>query len=93
MNRGRYSNPAFDAMLERAGQELDDRFGGGTLLQQATRIVIEDAGIIPTQPAEERLGHAPGLRPYAPWRTNAPVPRMCARPHGERLTIPAADAI
>ncbi len=47
VNRGRYSNPAFDAMLERAGQELDDR-RRETLLQQATRIVIEDAGIIPT---------------------------------------------
>lgn len=47
VNRGRYANPAFDAMLERAGQELDDR-RRETLLQQATRIVIEDAGIIPT---------------------------------------------
>jgi peptide/nickel transport system substrate-binding protein len=47
VNRGRYSNAAFDEALQRAGRELDDR-RRETLLQQATRIVIEDAGIIPT---------------------------------------------
>jgi peptide/nickel transport system substrate-binding protein len=47
VNRGRYSNPAFDALLVRAGQELDDP-RREAVLQQATRMLVEDAGIIPT---------------------------------------------
>jgi ABC-type transport system substrate-binding protein len=39
--------PAFDALLVRAGQELDDP-RREAVLQQATRMLVEDAGIIPT---------------------------------------------
>jgi peptide/nickel transport system substrate-binding protein len=47
VNRARYSNPAFDALLERAGRELDDG-RREALLQQATRMLVEDVGIIST---------------------------------------------
>lgn len=47
VNRGRYSNPAFDAALDAAGRELNDPRREAMLLD-ATRIVINDHGIIPT---------------------------------------------
>ena len=47
VNRGRYSNPVFDAALDAAGRELDDP-RREALLQEATRVVINDYGIIPT---------------------------------------------
>ena len=47
VNRGRYSNPIFDTLLARAARELDDP-RREALLQQATRVLVEDAGIIPT---------------------------------------------
>jgi peptide/nickel transport system substrate-binding protein len=45
-NRGRYSNPEADRVLEAAMRELDDA-KREALLQQATRIVFEDVGILP----------------------------------------------
>jgi peptide/nickel transport system substrate-binding protein len=47
VNRGRYSNPAFDAVLARAGQELDgDK--REELLREATRLLVADVGIVST---------------------------------------------
>ncbi|MFZ6762761.1 ABC transporter substrate-binding protein [Pseudoroseomonas sp. WGS1072] len=45
-NRGRYSNPAMDAKLEEALRELDDG-RREALLRDATRMAMEDVGIIP----------------------------------------------
>jgi len=45
-NRGRYSNPKLDALLEQALATVDDEKRAG-LLAQATEAGIEDAGIIP----------------------------------------------
>jgi len=45
-NRGRYSNPEMDAKLEAALREMDDE-KREKLLQEATRIAMEDVGIIP----------------------------------------------
>jgi peptide/nickel transport system substrate-binding protein len=47
VNRGRYSNPAFDRALDLASRELDDS-RREAMLQEATRIVVNDYGIIPT---------------------------------------------
>ena len=45
-NRGRYSNPEVDALVEEALATVDDGKRAG-LLAQATEIAIEDVGIIP----------------------------------------------
>ena len=45
-NRGRYSNPAMDALLEQALATVDDA-RREKLLQQATEIAMTDLGIIP----------------------------------------------
>ena len=45
-NRGRYSNPAMDAKLEAAMRSVDDR-KREALLQEASRLVISDYGLIP----------------------------------------------
>jgi peptide/nickel transport system substrate-binding protein len=45
-NRGRYSNPQMDALLAEGLRELDDE-KRERILQQATRMVMEDVGIIP----------------------------------------------
>ncbi|EFH11790.1 ABC transporter substrate-binding protein [Pseudoroseomonas cervicalis] len=45
-NRGRYSNPEVDSRLEAALRELDDT-RREALLRDATRIAMEDVGIIP----------------------------------------------
>jgi peptide/nickel transport system substrate-binding protein len=47
VNRGRYSNPEFDTLLASAARELDAP-KREALLRQATRVVVEDAGIIST---------------------------------------------
>jgi peptide/nickel transport system substrate-binding protein len=47
VNRGRYSNPEFDTLLANAARELDPA-KREALLRQATRVVVEDAGIIST---------------------------------------------
>jgi peptide/nickel transport system substrate-binding protein len=45
-NRGRYSNPEVDRLLEAGMRELDDA-KREALLQQATRVAFEDVGILP----------------------------------------------
>lgn len=45
-NRGRYSNPEFDATLDQARKTLDDA-EREKLLQKATEIAMKDLGIIP----------------------------------------------
>jgi peptide/nickel transport system substrate-binding protein len=45
-NRGRYSNPELDRVLEAALRELDDE-KREKLLQEATRIAMDDVAIIP----------------------------------------------
>lgn len=45
-NRGRYSNPAMDAKLEQAMHTVDDK-KREALLQEASRLVIADHGILP----------------------------------------------
>ncbi len=47
VNRGRYSNPAFDAALEAASRELDDA-RREAMLRDATRILVNDYGILST---------------------------------------------
>ncbi len=46
VNRGRYSNPQFDQTLARAMRTLDDG-QREALMQEATRIAINDVGIMP----------------------------------------------
>ena len=45
-NRGRYSNPAMDAKLEEALRTVDDK-KRGALLQDASKLVISDYGVLP----------------------------------------------
>ena len=45
-NRGHYSNPVMDALVDRAMAELDDN-RRATLLREATVMAMEDVGIIP----------------------------------------------
>jgi len=45
-NRGRYSNPEMDRVLDEAMRTMDDA-ARERLLQQATRIAMDDLGIIP----------------------------------------------
>jgi peptide/nickel transport system substrate-binding protein len=45
-NRGRYSNPAMDARLEEAMRTVDDA-RREALLQEASRLVIADYGVLP----------------------------------------------
>lgn len=45
-NRGRYSNPEFDRLLQQARETLDDS-QREKLLQQATSIAVQDQGVIP----------------------------------------------
>ena len=47
-NRGRYSNPAMDAKLEQAMRTVDDN-KREALLQEASRLVRDDFGILPVQ--------------------------------------------
>jgi peptide/nickel transport system substrate-binding protein len=46
LNRARYSNPAFDALLKQAAAEFDES-RRNKLLADATRVAMEDAGILP----------------------------------------------
>lgn len=46
INRGRYANPAFDALLARAAATLDDGARAATLAE-AQRILIEDVALVP----------------------------------------------
>jgi peptide/nickel transport system substrate-binding protein len=45
-NRGRYSNPAMDAKLEEALRTVDDK-KREALLQEASKLVISDYGVLP----------------------------------------------
>ena len=45
-NRGRYSNPEFDQLIQQARETLDDS-EREKLLQQATSIAMQDQGVIP----------------------------------------------
>jgi peptide/nickel transport system substrate-binding protein len=45
-NRGHYSNPAMDALVDRAMVELDDT-KREALLREATQLAMDDVGIIP----------------------------------------------
>jgi peptide/nickel transport system substrate-binding protein len=46
LNRGRYSNPAFDTLLDRAMQTIPDA-GREALLRQATNMALDDQAVIP----------------------------------------------
>ena len=46
INRARYSNPAFDVLLKQAAAEFDEA-KRNKLLADATRVAMEDAGILP----------------------------------------------
>ena len=46
LNRARYSNPQFDAVLRQAASEFDET-KRNRLLAEATRIAMEDGGILP----------------------------------------------
>ncbi len=45
-NSGRYENPQLDALIEQAAGTLDDNARQG-LLQQATRLAVEDQAVLP----------------------------------------------
>jgi peptide/nickel transport system substrate-binding protein len=59
-NRGRYSNPQLDAMVEQAMGTADDG-ARERLLQQATRIAMEDVGFIPLHTQKNIWAMKPGL--------------------------------
>jgi peptide/nickel transport system substrate-binding protein len=63
-NRGRYSNPEFDAILEEALQTVDDA-ARQELLARATEIAMEDVAIIPTHFQVNTWGTRADLR-YIP---------------------------
>jgi peptide/nickel transport system substrate-binding protein len=46
INRGRYSNPAFDRLLDQALATLDDR-AREAIMAQAQRLLIDDLAVIP----------------------------------------------
>jgi peptide/nickel transport system substrate-binding protein len=46
LNRARYSNPQFDAMLKQAATEFDET-KRNQMLADATRVAMDDAGILP----------------------------------------------
>jgi peptide/nickel transport system substrate-binding protein len=46
LNRARYSNPQFDALLQKAAAEFDEP-KRSRLLADATRVAMEDGGILP----------------------------------------------
>jgi peptide/nickel transport system substrate-binding protein len=46
LNRARYSNPKFDAILQQATTEFDEQ-KRNALLAEATRVAMEDAAILP----------------------------------------------
>ncbi|MEO0830679.1 MAG: ABC transporter substrate-binding protein, partial [Pseudomonadota bacterium] len=60
-NRGRYSNPDFDALLETALSTVDDA-KRQDLLAEATEMAIEDVAIIPTHYQVSTWGTRKGLK-------------------------------
>jgi len=63
-NRGRYSNPEMDRLLEEALATVDDA-GRETLLQEATKVAMADYGIIPLHFQVNTWGTRKGLK-YIP---------------------------
>lgn len=59
-NRGRYSNPAMDAVLARALATADDP-ARDALIQEATRMAMEDVGIVPLYIQKNIWGMRPDL--------------------------------
>ena len=59
-NRGRYSNPQLDAMVEQAMGTADDG-ARERLLQQATRLAMEDVAFIPLHTQKNIWAMKPGL--------------------------------
>jgi len=47
-NRGRYSNPEMDKLVEQAGSTMDDK-ARAEMLQKASGLVLDDYGILPIQ--------------------------------------------
>ena len=63
-NRGRYTNPAFDKMLEQALVTMDDK-KREALIQQAAETVMGDVGLIPLHYEVSTWAAAKGFR-YSP---------------------------
>ena len=63
-NRGRYSNPVLDKLLEEALQTVDDKKRAG-LLAKATEVAIGDLGIIPLHYQVNTWGSKKGIS-YTP---------------------------
>lgn len=61
VNRARYSNPAFDTLLVSAMKVLDDA-KREAMLQDATRMVMDDVGIIPIHLQKNVWGLRQGFR-------------------------------
>ena len=74
-NRGRYSNPAMDAKLEEAMRTVDDA-KREALLQEASRLVIADYGLLPLH-FDSRSGRCAATSPTPaaptrrPWRSSS----------------------
>lgn len=79
-NRGRYSNPEMDRLLEEALRTVDDA-KREKLLQDATRIAMEDYGIIPLHFQVNTWGTRKGLT-YEP-RTDEYTLAMSVKPADE----------
>jgi len=77
-NRGKYSNPAMDALLSRALATADDA-DREKLVQEATRLAMEDVGIIPLHIQKNVWGAWPGIT-HAP-RVDEETRAMDVRPH------------
>jgi len=60
-NRGRYSNPAMDALLSQALGTADDK-AREPLIQQATRLAMDDVAIIPIHIQKNVWGMKPNLQ-------------------------------
>ncbi|WP_372619013.1 ABC transporter substrate-binding protein [Falsiroseomonas sp.] len=60
-NRGRYSNPAFDALLDRALAELDDA-KREALLAEATTMAFRDVALVPVHHQMHLWAHRAAVR-------------------------------
>lgn len=79
LNRGRYSNPAYDRMLARAMTELDDA-RRETLFQQTAALGLDDGGIVPVYFQVNAVGVRRGIT-YVP-RTDEQIWAHELRPAG-----------
>ncbi len=80
-NRGRYSNPAMDALLVQALGTADDE-AREPLIQRATRLAMDDVGIIPIHIQKNIWGMRPNLQ-HTP-RVDEETRAMDVRPRPER---------